>query len=212
MYAVNWLFAFWNSLIQWELFVNEPINNRSMNLSDTWLKLTNCDLTIDNLSWPGERPLAIDSSGTLIEATSTPGGTNFDITDDFVTDTHISDGYTFRIGGRPGSNVLKTIWASPTELEIRLEWGSSGQVVGYDSQFGAGWVNGILTYSDVITPLANSPLVITHNWWTTKVQVSVYDTVTGEEVTPTVVSRDNDNVRITMPTSDEIEIVIIWFN
>lgn len=63
--------------------------------------------------------MAVDTNGFITEGAS--GGTNFDITDDFVTDTHISDAYTFRIGGRAGNNVVKTIWASPTELEIRLE-------------------------------------------------------------------------------------------
>lgn len=224
--------------MNWQLIV-APTNTNpgatvQMNVGDTYAYITNdaveflVDTTevsinwggltakswvavkIDDLAWIGDRPIWVDASGQIIEITGW-GGSSFNITDDFAQTHTISSGDTLEVVGRPGNSVVKTYFSNPLKLEVRLEWGAPGQVVGYDSEFGAGWVSGMLTYSDTITPIAGSPLVITHNWWTTKVQVSVYDTTTGEEVTPTVVSRDNDNVRITMPTSDEIEIVIIWF-
>ena len=210
MYAINWINVFWDSAIQWELSVSTWVNNVWVQVEASGVSVNNADLTISNLSWGGERPLAVDSNGTIIEATAAPGGVNFSISDDFAQTNTIVDSTNLSIVGSPYTPV-KTYFSSPTTLEVRLEWGSPGQVVGYDWDLGAGWVNGILTYSDIIIPIGGSPLVIPHNWWTTKVQVSVYDTATGEQVTPTTVSRDSNDVRVTMPVSNEIEIVIIWF-
>lgn len=189
----------------------------SLQVDDWYTSVTNefrlnswAILNFQDLQWIGDRPIWVDAGWNVIQITGW-AGTNFTIEDGLAQTLNVVDSTNVQITGRPGS-VIQTVFDTPENLQVRIEWGAPGQVVGYDSDFGAGWVSGILTYSDTITPIANSPLVINHAWGTTKVQVSVYDTTTGEEVTPTVVSRDNDNVRITMPTSDEIEIVIIWFN
>lgn len=239
MYIVNWVQVFWDAVISWQLIASPsaatPWATTQVNIANSFISFQNWSssiqidelftsvtgefrvnsgsiLNIQDLQWVGDRPIGVDAGWNIIEMTGWSGaGTNFIVEDGLAQTLNIVDNTTLQITGRPGS-VIQTVFDTPENLQVRIEWGSPGQVVGYDSDFGAGWVNGILTYSDIITPIANSPLVINHNWWTTSVQVSVYDTATGEEVTPTVVSRDNDNVRITMPTSDEIEIVIIWFN
>lgn len=240
MYIINWAQVFGDTFVAWQMIISPlsltpsatvqvtasnnhfTVQNSSVvfHVEETEANINGWDfhlwagsgIKIDDLQGIGDRPIWVDAGWNIIEMTGWSGaGTNFTVEDGLAQTLNVIDNTTLQITGRPGS-VIQTVFDTPENLQVRIEWGSPGQVVWYDSEFGAGWVNGVLTYSDIINPIAGSPLVITHNWWTTKVQVSVYDTTTGEEVTPTVVSRDNDNVRITMPTSDEIEIVIIWFN
>lgn len=201
--------TYWNTTV-WTAWieVNASWANVDWNLTVTWAD--GWVLRIASLAGAWDRAIWVDSSGAIIELTGGGGGTNFTVEDGLAQTLNVIDNTTLQITGRPGS-VIQTVFDTPENLQVRIEWGSPGQVVWYDSDFGAGWVNGILTYSEIITPIANSPLVITHNWWTTSVQVSVYDTATGEEVVPETISRDSNAVRITMSVAFEIEIVIIWF-
>lgn len=239
MYIVNWVQVFWDAVISWQLIVSTgaatPWATTQMNIANSFMSFQNWStsiqideffasvtgwlrmnsgaiLNIQDLQWVGDRPIWVDAGWNIIEITGWSwAGTNFVVEDGLAQTLNVLDNTVLQITGRPGS-VVQTVFDTPENLQVRIEWGSPGQVVWYDSDFGAAWVNSMLTYSDVITPIANSPLVITHNWWTTKVQVSVYDTATGELVIPAVVSRDSNVVRITMSTAFEIEIVIIWFN
>ena len=236
MYIVNWVQIFWDGYVGWQLIVQpQSGSDVQMNVTSAYMNVTNnlTTLSVDDwevsvsgasfvatagstiriadLAGAGDRPLWVDASGQIIEIPGGGGGGSFNITDDSAQTNPVASGETLEVVGRPGNSVVKTYFSDPLKLEVRLEWGAPGQVIGYDGDFGAGWVSGMLTYSDTITPIANSPLVVTHNWWTTKVQVSVYNTTTGEQVTPNVVSRDTNNVYITMATADEIEYVILWF-
>lgn len=112
-------------------------DNLTVDFQTTKVRIAGWWLELADLSWTGTRPIGVDDFGNIVEVPGA-GGTNFTIEDGLSQTLNVTDSTTVQITGRPGS-VVQTVFDTPNNLQVRIEWGSSGQVVWYDSDFWAAW-------------------------------------------------------------------------
>lgn len=227
---------FWDAVILWQLIASPsaatPWATTQVNIANSFISFQNWStfiqiyelftsvtgelrlnsgsiLNIQDLQWVGDRPIGVDAGWNIIEMTGWSGaGTNFTVEDGLAQTLNVIDNTTLQITGRPGS-VIQTVFDTPENLQVRIEWGSPGQVVGYHSDFGAGWVSVPQAYSLIEAMTSGVPFVHTHGHGSDNIIVQVYDS-TGNLVTPTINVTVTD-VTITASVTDTYRVSLILF-